>query len=127
MTLLTSTQFFSFLGAAMLVTVSPGPDNLMVLSIGASRGRMRGMAFGLGCAIGCLSHTVLAALGVSALIKASPVAFTALKVLGGLYLIYMGCHRPKGRGGPHVVLPAHRNGESPPHVFAPRPAANALN
>jgi threonine/homoserine/homoserine lactone efflux protein len=87
MALLTSTQFFSFLGAAMLITVSPGPDNLMVLSIGASRGRIRGMAFGLGCAIGCLSHTLLAALGVSALIKASPVAFTALKVLGGLYLI----------------------------------------
>lgn len=71
MTLLTSTQFFSFLGAAMLITVSPGPDNLMVLSIGASRGRIRGMAFGLGCAIGCLSHTLLAALGVSALINAS--------------------------------------------------------
>jgi threonine/homoserine/homoserine lactone efflux protein len=87
MALLTSTQFFSFLGAATLITVSPGPDNLMVLSIGASRVRIRGMAFGLGCAIGCLSHTLLAALGVSALIKASPVAFTALKVLGGLYLI----------------------------------------
>jgi hypothetical protein len=37
-TLLTSTQFFSFLGASILITVSPGPDNLMVLSIGASRG-----------------------------------------------------------------------------------------
>src|ERR1700730_9585892 len=89
MPLLTSTQFFSFLGAAMLGPGSPGPDNRVVRSIGASRGRMRGMAFGLGCAIGCLSHTLLAALGVSALIKASPLAFTVLKALGGLYLIYM--------------------------------------
>ena len=74
--LLDPEQAIGFLGAAVLLTLAPGPDNLMVLSIGAARGRLRGMAFGLGCALGCLSHTVLAALGVSALIKASPVAFT---------------------------------------------------
>jgi threonine/homoserine/homoserine lactone efflux protein len=127
MTLLTSPQFFSFLGAAMLITVSPGPDNLMVLSIGASRGRARGMAFGLGCSIGCLSHTLLAALGVSALIKASPVAFTVLKVLGGLYLIYMGWHALKSRGGAHVDPAAQRNGESPLKLFGRGLVANAIN
>ena len=127
MTLLTSTQFFSFLGAAMLITVSPGPDNLMVLSIGASRGRIRGMAFGLGCAIGCLSHTLLAALGVSALIKASPVAFTVLKVLGGLYLIYMGWHALKSRGGARVDPAAQRNGEWPLKLFGRGLVANAIN
>eukprot|EP01030_Chromulinospumella_sphaerica_P029590 gene29590-30036_t len=73
----------------MLITVSPGPDNLMVLSVGMSRGRRQGMAFGLGCALGCLSHTVLATLGVSALIKASPLAFGALKLLGGGYLVWL--------------------------------------
>ena len=127
MTLLTSTQFFSFLGAAMLITVSPGPDNLMVLSIGASRGRIRGMAFGLGCAIGCLSHALLAALGVSALIKASPVAFTALKVLGGLYLIYMGWQALKSRGGAHVDPAAQQSGEAPLKLFGRGLVANAIN
>ena len=52
-------QAMGFLGVAMLITIAPGPDDLMVLSIGASRGRQRGVAFGLGCALGCLSHTVL--------------------------------------------------------------------
>ena len=66
MTLLTPEQFFGFLSASLLITASPGPDNLLVLSIGASRGRKLGMAFGLGCGIGCLSHTLLAALGISA-------------------------------------------------------------
>ena len=89
-TLLTATQFASFLGAAMLITLAPGPDNLMVLSLGMARGRRAGMVFGIGCALGCINHTVLAALGVSALIAASPAAFTALKLAGGLYLVWLG-------------------------------------
>ena len=98
MTLLTPEQFFGFLSASLLITASPGPDNLLVLSIGASRGRKLGMAFGLGCGLGCLSHTLLAALGISALIAASPWAFTALKLAGGAYLIYLGWHALRSSG-----------------------------
>ncbi|MCD4501164.1 LysE family translocator [Chromobacterium vaccinii] len=88
--LVTLPQLAAFLAAAMLITITPGPDNLMVLSQGISRGRRQGMAFGLGCALGCLNHTLLAALGVSALIAASPLAFAALKIAGGAYLVYLG-------------------------------------
>lgn len=88
--LLTLPQATGFLLAAMLVTLAPGPDNLMVLGLGMARGRRQGVAFGLGCALGCLNHTLLAALGVSALIAASAVAFTALKIAGGLYLLWLG-------------------------------------
>jgi threonine/homoserine/homoserine lactone efflux protein len=80
---LTFEQFLGFLLAAMFITVSPGPDNLMVLSMGVSKGRKQGIAFGLGCALGCLSHTLLAVAGISALIAASPAAFTVLKLGGG--------------------------------------------
>ena len=82
----------------MLITASPGPDNLMVLGFGISRGRAQGIAFGLGCGLGCLSHTLLAVLGVSALIAASPAAFAALKVGGGLYLIWLGVQALRSRG-----------------------------
>jgi threonine/homoserine/homoserine lactone efflux protein len=88
--LLTLPQLSGFLVAAVLVTLAPGPDNLMVLGLGMARGRRAGVAFGLGCALGCLNHTLLAALGVSALIAASPAAFTALKIAGGGYLIWIG-------------------------------------
>jgi len=97
--MLTCAQFFSFLLAAVLITASPGPDNLMVLGMGMSKGRREGIAFGLGCALGCLSHTVLAVVGVSALIAASPAAFTALKVIGGLYLIWLGTKAIRSKGG----------------------------
>jgi threonine/homoserine/homoserine lactone efflux protein len=88
--LLSLPQFSAFLAAAILITLAPGPDNLMVLSLGMARGPGPGVAFGFGCALGCLNHTVLAALGISALIAASPPAFAALRIAGGLYLIWLG-------------------------------------
>lgn len=95
-------QLLAFLLAAVAVTASPGPDNLMVLSMGMSRGRRQGMAFGLGCALGCLSHTALAVAGVSALLAASPAAFTALRIAGGLYLVWLGLQSLRSRGGARV-------------------------
>lgn len=126
MMLLAPEQFLGFLGAALLITLSPGPDNLMVLSIGAARGRKRGMAFGLGCAFGCLSHTLLAALGVSALIAASPAAFTVLKILGGLYLVRMGWQALRSRGGTHVNS-TEQSAETAFHLFGKGLIANAIN
>ena len=97
--MLTPDQALAFLAAAVLITLSPGPDNLMVLGLGMSRGRRAGMSFGLGCALGCLSHTLLAVLGISALIAASATAFTALKILGGLYLVWLGAQALRSTGG----------------------------
>ncbi|UGA37259.1 LysE family transporter [Chromobacterium haemolyticum] len=106
--LVTPEQLLAFTAAAMLITLSPGPDNLMVLSQGIARGRRQGVAFGLGCALGCLNHTVLAALGVSALIAASPLAFTLLKFAGGGYLIYLGWQALRS---PRRPLPGLRQSE----------------
>jgi len=124
--MLSPEQIFGFLAAAILITVSPGPDNLMVLGMGISKGRRFGVAFGLGCGLGCLSHTALAVIGVSALIAASPVAFTALKICGGLYLIWLGVQALRSRGGAHaqaVDAPA----PTLAGVFARGVFANAIN
>ncbi|WP_199103349.1 LysE family translocator [Aquitalea sp. ASV11] len=96
--IVTPEQLAAFTAAAMLITLSPGPDNLMVLSLGIAKGRRQGMAFGLGCALGCITHTLLAALGVSALIAASPTAFGLLKFAGGAYLVYLGWQAIRSRG-----------------------------
>lgn len=123
---LSAEQFFAFLAAAMLITASPGPDNLLVLSTGIARGRTPGVAFGLGCALGCLSHTLLAAVGVSALIAASPVAFMLLKVCGGGYLMWMGFQALRSRGGV-TVSSARGADESLRRLFAKGLLANAIN
>ncbi|VXB85568.1 LysE family translocator [Massilia sp. 9I] len=123
--MLTPEQFFGFLTAAILITLSPGPDNMMVLGVGIAKGRARGIAFGLGCALGCLNHTLLAAIGVSALIAASPTAFTALKIAGGLYLIWMGIGALRSRGVAQAagVVPD----ESARQLFFKGLLANAIN
>jgi threonine/homoserine/homoserine lactone efflux protein len=123
--MLTPEQFLGFLTAAILITLSPGPDNMMVLGAGIAKGRARGIAFGLGCALGCLNHTLLAVIGVSALIAASPVAFTALKVVGGLYLIWMGLQALRSRGGAKVA--AGVPDESARQLFFKGLVANAIN
>jgi len=123
--MLTPEQFLGFLAAAILITLSPGPDNMMVLGAGIAKGRARGIAFGLGCALGCLNHTLLAVIGVSALIAASPVAFTALKVVGGLYLIWMGVQALRSKGGAQVA--AGVPDESARQLFFKGLLANAIN
>ena len=119
-------QFFAFLAAAVLITVSPGPDNLMVLGVGIARGRASGVAFGRGCGFGCLSHTFLATLGVSALIAASPLAFTLLKMGGGLYLVWLGVQALRSRGGV-TMASAQGPDESLRRLFAKGLLANAIN
>ena len=126
--MLTPEQFLGFLAAAVLITLSPGPDNMMVLCAGIAKGRARGIAFGLGCAFGCLTHTLLAVIGVSALIAASPTAFTALKFAGGLYLIWMGIGALRSRGGAQASGMADgRPDASARQLFFKGLLANAIN
>lgn len=80
----------AFVAASALITIAPGPDNLMVLSVGISRGRSAGIGFGLGCALGCFVHTLWATLGIGAVVMASEGTFTTLKMAGAAYLVYIG-------------------------------------
>ncbi|GGY79170.1 LysE family translocator [Pseudoduganella plicata] len=127
--MLTLAQFTGFLLAALLITASPGPDNLMVLGMGMSRGRRQGIAFGLGCAFGCLSHTLLAVAGVGALVAASPVALTVLKVGGGLYLVWLGFNALRSAGAVRVddAGDAGEADESLVRLFVKGCFANAVN
>ncbi|MBF8779118.1 LysE family translocator [Pseudomonas fulva] len=124
--MLTLHQLLGFLAAALVITATPGPDNLMVLGMGVSKGRRQGIAFGLGCAFGCLSHTLLAVIGVSALIAASPMAFTLLKIVGGLYLVWLGYNAWRSSGS--IDLASMRLVEtSLGRLFLKGCLANAIN
>ena len=79
----------AFYGAALLLSLSPGPDNLFVLVQSVQRGWRVGMAVVVGLLIGVLGHTLAVALGLAAVVAASPVAFDALKWCGAAYLVYL--------------------------------------
>lgn len=127
MVLLGAEQAMGFAAAAVLITLSPGPDNLMVLSLGVARGRRQGMVFGLGCALGCLSHTLLATLGISAVLAASPLAFAALKLAGGLYLIWLGWQAWRSRGSTLAAQAGQSRDQALGKLFAKGLLANAIN
>lgn len=79
-----------FVLAASLFAASPGPNFVFVLTRTLSRGRGDGVVSVLGIGVGALLHTVAATLGVSALVMTSAGAFTVVKTLGALYLVYLG-------------------------------------
>jgi threonine/homoserine/homoserine lactone efflux protein len=72
--------------ACFVLFITPGPDMSLFLSKTLAGGRRHGIAAMLGAMAGCCVHTVLAAVGVSALLAASVTAFTVLKIVGALYL-----------------------------------------
>ena len=82
-------MYISFLIAAILLTLSPGPDILYVLSVSLKNGAKKGVFLSLGLVSGIIIHTSLLAFGFSALIKATPVLFNAIKWLGAFYLFYI--------------------------------------
>jgi threonine/homoserine/homoserine lactone efflux protein len=79
----------SFAFATSILALSPGPDNVFVLTQSIVFGKKYGMATVFGLISGCLVHTTLLAFGVSSIIKESENVFFGIKVFGALYLIYL--------------------------------------
>lgn len=78
-----------FLIASAGLTLLPGPDNLFVLSLSIVNGARTGIPTALGMAFGNFAHTTAVALGLSALVLASPVTFSIIKIMGVVYLLYL--------------------------------------
>ena len=91
-------NYLSFLGAAILLTLAPGPDNMYILTKSLSAGPRQGVTLAMGLATGPLWHTLLVMAGVAAFIQSSPAAFMVLKYCGAAYLLYLsyGALRSKG-------------------------------
>ncbi len=79
-----------FIAASLVVIVAPGPDNVYVLIRGVAQGRKVALASAWGMCSGLLFHTTLAAVGLSAILARSAVAFSVIKYAGAAYLIYLG-------------------------------------
>lgn len=78
-----------FFTTSLLLALSPGPDNLFVMTQAARQGRKAGLFVTLGLCTGLLFHTAAVTFGLAALFKASSVAFTVLKFTGAGYLLYL--------------------------------------
>ena len=87
--MLTAETAVVFFTASVLLALAPGPDILFVLAQSALHGRNAGFLVTLGLCTGLLGHTAAVAIGVAAVFQASAVAFTALKLAGAAYLLWL--------------------------------------
>ena len=79
-----------FVTTAILLNLTPGPDTLYIVGRSVAQGKSSGIASVIGISLGSLVHTFAAALGLSAIIVTSAWVFMTIKILGAVYLIYIG-------------------------------------
>jgi len=99
-------DFSLFLAAGILLNLTPGPDTVYILGRSVAQGRGAGVASALGICVGSIFHTCAAALGLSAILATSALAFSAIKLLGGAYLVFLGVKMLLDRGK-RLSLPSH--------------------
>jgi threonine/homoserine/homoserine lactone efflux protein len=117
-----------FVAAALAVNLTPGPDMLFVVGSGATRGRRAGVLAALGVGAGCLLHIALAAVGLSALLAASALAFGVVKWAGAAYLVWVGLSMWRTRrGAPGASSAAQPAAGATGNVFWQGALTNALN
>ncbi len=80
---------YTFVIATTALAISPGPDNIYVLTQSIVNGKKYGLATVAGLMSGCFVHTTLVAFGVSAIIKQSDMLFFVIKLLGAIYLFFL--------------------------------------
>lgn len=94
----------TFLGAAVVLTVMPGPDNLFVLAQSIAKGKQAGISTTLGLCTGLFVHMTAAAIGLSAAVYQSALAFNIVKYAGAAYLLYL-AYRSFREKAASIMLP----------------------
>lgn len=102
---LTPEILFAFILSTLMISLSPGPSNLYILACTLGSGKTGGRAAAFGMAIGSSSYAVATAFGLATVILLVPFVFTAIKVLGALYLLYLGTMALRYASAPHLRKP----------------------
>lgn len=106
-----------FLVVTALLIISPGPDMALVLRNGARKGAQGAWWTGLGCCVGNTVHATAAVVGLSAILAASAAAYTAIKIAGAVYLVWLGI-QALWYSRPHCDVKASNPQRIPRHRFA---------
>lgn len=82
-------SWFIFTIASLLLIVTPGQDMVLVMSRSVAQGPNAGIVTAVGVSVGLVGHTILATLGLGAILRTSEVLFVTLKLIGAAYLVYL--------------------------------------
>ena len=92
-------HWITFFTAAILLNLSPGPDMIFIISQTSKKGIQSGFASVFGIWIGTFVHVIFAALGLSAILMTSAMAFSIVKWIGAIYLIWIGIQSIRSKSG----------------------------
>lgn len=115
-----------FTAAALILNVSPGPSNFYVMSRSLAQGPGAGLLAAGGLALGSLVHVTAGALGLSAVFLYAPAAFTAVKLIGAAYLVYLGVRMILAKPAPPPGE-AGRGGRTRRRILGESALVEALN
>jgi threonine/homoserine/homoserine lactone efflux protein len=116
-----------FVLSAFLLNITPGPDTLYIVGRSTAQGLRGGVLAALGIGAGALVHVSAAALGLSAILAASATAFTAVKLIGAAYLLYVGVGLIRGAAEPARPAAAESRAFKMHSVFLQGFLTNVLN
>ncbi len=116
-----------FVLSGLLLNMAPGPDSLFIMTRSARQGWRAGSVAALGIGAGVFVHIFAAAFGLSAVLVASATAFSAVKLLGAVYLVYLGFTLLKGRSGGETAPSAPKDFLSYRKTFLQGFMTNVLN
>jgi RhtB (resistance to homoserine/threonine) family protein len=119
-------DFALFLTTGILLNLAPGPDTVYILGRSIAQGRRAGVASAFGICVGSIFHTCAAALGLSAFLATSAWAFTAVKLAGAAYLVFLGVRALLQRDH-DMAVPAHFKRNNPAAAFRQGVLTNILN
>ena len=115
-----------FTAAALILNLSPGPSNFYVMSRSLAQGPEAGLLAAAGLALGSLVHVAAGALGLSAIFLYAPAAFTAVKLIGAAYLVYLGVRMILAKPAP-LPTKTVRAGKTKRRILGESALVEALN
>ena len=117
--------WFLFVVASLAIIVTPGQDMILVMSRSIAQGSAAGVATAAGVSCGLVGHTILATLGLGAILRTSEWVFVALKFVGAAYLVYLGVQLLRTKS--HQLAVAAGAPRSPGRLFADGALSNLSN
>jgi threonine/homoserine/homoserine lactone efflux protein len=121
------TDLWLFVAAGLLLNITPGPDMAYIMARSAQRGTHAGAVAALGISAGCFVHIAAAALGLSAVLATSAEAFFVLKLVGAVYLVWVGVSLLRHAGAGGAAVSGDETAISLRGIFLQGFLTNALN
>lgn len=122
-----SSTLVAFVVACAVISLVPGPDMMFIIANGIARGRVAGVVSAVGMSTGIAVHTVLAALGLGALLQAAPVALEAVRIAGAVFLVYLAISTLRSAKHVASTAPQRFGGRSLRRTYAMAVLTNLAN